>query len=66
MPQIANDILAYMTGFLGLVVWGIRLEGKVKNTEEKVDKLYHLEDRISDIRDSLARIEGRLGINRHD
>lgn len=51
-------------GFVALIVWAIRLEGKVKYTEEKVDKLFHLEEKISEIRESLARIEGQLGISK--
>lgn len=55
-------------GFIGLIVWFIRLEGKVTYTEQKVDKLFHLEEKISaikesisEVRESLARIEGQMG-----
>ena len=54
--------LAIGSGFVALIVWAIRLEGKIVYTEKNVEKLFHLEEKISDIRESLARIEGQLGI----
>lgn len=64
MSSIALHIEFIVGGFVALIVWAIRLEGKVKYTEEKVDKLFHLEEKISEIRESLARIEGQLGISK--
>ncbi len=61
---VSSNVEFLVMGFVGLIVWFIRLEGKVTYTEQKVDKLFHLEEKISDIRESLARIEGQLGLNK--
>lgn len=64
MSEIALHIEFIVGGFVALIVWAIRLEGKVQYTEQKVDKLFHLEEKIGAIRESLARIEGQLGISK--
>lgn len=62
-------------GFLALVIWGIRLEGKVLNSEKRLDvaeaRITHNENQIeniesglskelNEVKQSLARIEGYL------
>lgn len=64
MNSMIPHIEFFIGGFVGLIVWAIRLEGKVQFTEQKVEKLFHLEEKISDIRESLARIEGELRLRK--
>lgn len=66
MSGMAIPLEWVVGGFVTLIVWAIRLEGKVNFTEQKVDKLFHLEEKISEIRESLARIEGQLGITKEN
>ena len=53
-----------ITAFLALVVWSIRLEGRVNNAEEKIQLVGSLQEKISEIRESLARIEGQLRLSK--
>lgn len=62
MITFSEHLEFILAGFIALIVWAIRLEGKVKFNEEKVNKVFSLEEKIGKIRESLARIEGQLGI----
>lgn len=62
--EIFSNLWLLVTAIVGAIVWAIRLEGKLKYTEEKVNRLLSFEEKISEIRESLARIEGQLGIKR--
>lgn len=59
-----SNLWLLVTAIVGVIVWAIRLEGKLKYTEEKVNRLLFFEEKISEVRESLARIEGHLGIKR--
>lgn len=66
-----SDWLEIAALVVGVVIWLIRLEGKVKYLERDLDILTikhndldsKLLERISKIEQSLARIEGRLGVD---
>lgn len=55
---------------IGLVVWLVRLEGKALQSEKQLDALQikhesldsKVVEQLSDVRESLARIEGALSI----
>jgi hypothetical protein len=57
-----------ITGIIGLIVWLVRLEGKTLNNEKRIDHLDQqvntmegaLVKELSDVKQSLARIEGYL------
>ena len=69
------DVMAFVSALIGIVVWFVRLEGRIKAQEhasriieKEVDSLISkhealdqkvMED-LSLIRESLARIEGRI------
>lgn len=77
---MSPEIIAYLGGgVLSVIVWGIRLEGKVKALERENDSLkvamqtmnenHHslslkVVDQLATIREALARIEGRIGDGR--
>ena len=65
------DIWPVVLSIVGLIVWAVRLEGRV-NQVEKIQTSLEIKheasdskvvDQLSDVRESLARIEGHLGIN---
>lgn len=71
--MIADWVVAAATvvgGFIAVVVWLIRLEGKANYTERAVEKLEvkhdaldnKIVDKLSEIEKSLAKIQGRMGI----
>lgn len=77
MDQIKaiTDAWPVLAGLIGLVVWAVRLEGKINALEDDYDQLKTEHNslraehnalnsstlqELSKIRESLARIEGRL------
>lgn len=75
MTFITEHIEFIIGGFFALIVWSMRLEGRVNYTEKSIDKLYLYNDQklkklsdmdlnITEIKESVARIEGRLGIGK--
>lgn len=65
-----SEILSGLTVIVGLVVWLIRLEGRVNFAQNLVNKLEvrhesldnKIVNKLSDIEKALAKIEGRLSI----
>ena len=60
-----------VAALIGLIVWLVRLEGKASSTEKQVDALWikhegldsKVVEQLASVRESLARIEGSLGIH---
>lgn len=75
-----NEMLMYVGGgVLSVIVWGVRLEGKVKSLEreneimrtalQSVENSHNnlslkVVEQLGVIREALARIEGRMGDGR--
>lgn len=53
---------------IGVAIWGVRLEGKVTAQEQNITSYERMFEKILDaqlqIDRRLARIEGKLGVNR--
>ncbi|OPZ24513.1 MAG: hypothetical protein BWZ03_00146 [bacterium ADurb.BinA186] len=79
LTEIIKEHWAILIAFVSGLVWLVRLEGRVNHGEtnqaslkERVDILQTKHDsldsklvaQLSDVRESLARIEGRLGVNK--
>lgn len=77
MPQIDDSLFQAILAGVGFIVWLVRLEGKINaiekanyETQKDVDDLRvrhevlgsSLVIQLSEIRESLARLEGSLGI----
>jgi hypothetical protein len=75
--SILNAVWPVFVGSLGFVVWLVRLEGKVAhnekmntNTQQDVNDLRtrhelldsRLVEQLAQVRESLARIEGAIGV----
>ena len=66
MEHLSIDPLAILAAFVGLVVWFSRLESKTNRNEKDIEKIEKKHDTlenelmkdISDVKQSLARIEG--------
>jgi len=78
--DVISSFWAPLTGFIALIVWLVRLEGKVNFNEKTLqthqnwqqlmdEKHQNLDSKIvnelSEIKQSLARLEGKLGIDLH-
>ncbi len=77
MPQIGDSLFQAVLAGVGFIVWLVRLEGKIHaaekashETQKDVDDLRarhealdsKIVEQLSEIRESLARLEGSLGI----
>lgn len=68
--QTISNIWPVVTALIGLIVWLVRLEGKVSQSEKQLDALQikhesldsKVVEQLADVRESLARIEGALGV----
>jgi hypothetical protein len=68
--QTISNIWPVVTTVVGLIVWLVRLEGKVSQSEKQLDALQikhesldsKVVEQLADVRESLARIEGALGV----
>lgn len=68
--QLLINVWPLIAALVGLVVWLVRLEGKALNSEKQLDALQikhesldsKVVEQLSDVRESLARIEGALSI----
>ena len=68
--QTISAIWPVVTALIGLIVWLVRLEGKVSHSEKQLDALQikhesldsKVVEQLADVRESLARIEGALGV----
>jgi hypothetical protein len=75
------DFWPIILSMVGYIVWLVRLEGRISQVDKDVVGLdKHLSElaakhdsldskvveQLSDVRESLARIEGALGVNRKD
>lgn len=66
--QALNSYWPFLTAFISLIVWSVRLEGKVAFAQKEISELKikhdsldsQLVEKISTIEKTLARIEGRL------
>ena len=76
-----RDYFEVLIALLGFVVWCVRLEGKVhaankanEETQKDVDNLRikhesldsKIIEQLGQVRESLARLEGALGINKRE
>lgn len=74
-----DDLMTAVGALVGVVVWLVRLEGRIghveklnENTDKKVDAVLvkhealdsKIVQKLSELSESLARIEGRLGLER--
>jgi hypothetical protein len=77
MPQVNDSLFQAILAGVGVIVWLVRLEGKIHavekanhETQKDVDDLRvrhetldsEIVEQLSNIRESLARLEGSLGI----
>jgi hypothetical protein len=63
--EIIHNYFVEITAIIGIVVWGIRLEGKVKYQKEeielmnkRIDELNGIYKKLSEIAERLSYIEG--------
>lgn len=69
--QVIANAWPLVGALIGLIVWLVRLEGKATNSEKQLDALQikhesldsKVVEQLSDVRESLARIEGALGVH---
>lgn len=70
MWDAATAIWPVFAGGIGFIVWLVRLEGMASQTRREVDALRvkhealdsKIVEQLGEVRESLARIEGRMGI----
>lgn len=77
--KFINEYWTLFAASFGLVIWLIRLEGKTNNNEKAIERVENQVDiletkhenldsklvqQLSDVRESLARIEGALAIKK--
>ena len=77
--ELVKDYLETILVAVGVIIWGTRLEGKVQQnekanaeTQKDVDdlRINHtvrdgvIVEQLTQVRESLARLEGRLGITK--
>jgi len=74
-----DEIMTIIGATVGLIIWLVRLEGKVNSIDQKADisqkqidalQIKHdaldckIVEKLGELSESLARIEGRLGLER--
>lgn len=70
--RILADLWPVVLSIVGVIVWLVRLEGKTNQTEKRVEILQTKHDaldsktveQLAQVRESLARIEGALGVRK--
>ena len=75
--RFVNEYWTVLAGFTGAVIWFTRLEGKISSHDQFIARLEKdldtltvkhenldskLVQQLADVRESLARIEGALGV----
>lgn len=58
-----NELVQYypmIVGFIALIVWAIRLEGKISAQEKEIAAFSQIMNKLSDIAEKVAYIEGNL------
>lgn len=58
-----NDLIQYypvIAGFIALIVWAIRLEGKIGAQEKEIQAFAQIMGKLSEIAERLSFIEGSL------
>lgn len=79
MDQVPGWILGLILSLVSGIVWLVRLEGRINAFEKQIDELKHrissmeikhdaldskVVEQLASVRESLARIEGALGVKK--
>ena len=60
MGSFIQENLAIVLSLAGLIIWAIRLEGKVLNQEKEIEAFAKIMGKLSEIAERLSFIEGNL------